>query len=413
MDTIDFTRMPNFEPLRVDQADRALMVQQAMDLLLHSRYAVPQDALISLEINRIFLGNGGFVVTGFRPVLPKASHLQEVLLNLEQLANQVYDNNGLFYVCQMDGQVIVISCFPQLRQEQCREAQINDLTVRLAQKLSDLSQAHWGIPILAAVGPLSYGLASLSSAFFFVTELVEYKQFLGNTGQLLCTSAQIQANQLLHNTREIQQSAVFFANKIYSDSLTNVEQRVTELLQYIAESEASSMRNFHFCLLLFVQALTAELRELGVANNQFLTRLDILGRCYAAQNLKSLNRCLCGIFREIEENYAQQSGSRMTQLIRQAKDYIDSHFTDSNLSVAQAAELVGIHQSTLSTMFRQAYGETIVNYIRALRVEKAKELLTHPELNLSDVAQVSGFGSLNTMYRAFRAREGLPPGKLR
>ena len=64
-------------------------------------------------------------------------------------------------------------------------------------------------------------------------------------------------------------------------------------------------------------------------------------------------------------------------------------------------------------MFRQAYGETIVNYIRALRVEKAKELLTHPELNLSDVAQVSGFGSLNTMYRAFRAREGLPPGKLR
>lgn len=155
------------------------------------------------------------------------------------------------------------------------------------------------------------------------------------------------------------------------------------------------------------------MRELEVADNQFLTRLDILGRCYAAQNLKSLNQCLCGIFREIEENYAQQSGSRMTQLIRQAKDYIDSHFTDSNLSVAQAAELVGIHQSTLSTMFRQAYGETIVNYIRALRVEKAKELLTHPELNLSDVAQVSGFGSLNTMYRAFRAREGLPPGKLR
>ncbi len=413
MDTIDFARMPNFDPLHIDQGNRALTVQQAMDLLLHSRYAVPQDALISLEINRIFLGNGGFVVTGFRPVLPDASQHQEVLLNLERLANQVYDGNGLFHVCQMDGQVIVLSCFPQLRQKQHREAQINDLTVRLAQQLSNLSQTHWGIPLLAAVGPLSYGLASLSPAFFFVTELMEYKQFLGGTGQLLCTPAQIQANQLLRNTREIQQSAVFFVNDLYSGSLTNVERRVAELLRYIAESEASSMRNFHFCLLLFVQALTTELMELEVADNQFLTRLDILGRCYGAQNLDTLNQCLCGIFREIQENYAQQNDSRMTQLLHQARDYLDSHFTDSSLSVAQTAEVIGIHQSTLSTMFRRAYGVTIVNYIRALRVEKAKELLNNSELSLSDVAQGAGFGSLNTMYRAFKAKEGLPPGKLR
>ena len=413
MDPIDFGRMPDFEPLHIDQTDRALTVQQALDLLLHSRYAVPQDALIALEINRLYLGNGGFVVTGFRPVLPDASQLQEVLLNLERLANQVYESNGLFHVCQMDGQVIVLSCFPQLRREQRREDQISDLTVRLAQRLSEQSQTYWGIPIMAAVGPLIYGLASLSQAFFFVTELMEYKQFLGDTGQLLYAPAQIQANQLLRNTREIQQTAVFFANDIYSGSLTNVERRVTELLQYIVESEASSMRNFHFCLLLFVQALTAALMELEVADNQFLTRLDILGRCYAAQNLEALNRCLCAVFREIADHCAQQDQSRMTQLLRQAKAFIDSHYTDSTLSVAQTAELVGVHQSTLSTMFRQAYGETIVDYIRALRVEKAKELLACRELSLSSVAQGAGFGSLNTMYRAFKAKEGLPPGKLR
>lgn len=414
MKQINFGNMPDFDPVPIDQANRSLVVQQALDLLLHSRYVVPQDALISLEVNRIYLGDGGFVVTCFRPLIQDdSSQLQSILLNLEKLANQIYDGSGLFHICQMDGQIIVLSCFPQLSPEQDRDAQINDLTVRLARKVTDLCREYWEIPIMGAVGPVIYSLAALSSAFFFVTELMEYKQFLGDTGQLFHTPEQLQANQLLRNTKNIQKSAVFFANDIYSRSLGDVEQRVDELLTYLIESEASSMRNFHFCLLLFVQALTEALLELDVADNLFLTRLDILGKCYAAQNREILSRCLCEIFREIEQNYSHQEENRLSQILKNAKDYIDANYTDSSMSVAQVAEVVGIHQSTLSTMFKRAYGDTLINYIRTQRVNKAKHLLTSQDYSLEEVANAAGFGSLNTMYRAFKAKEGLPPGKLR
>lgn len=414
MKRIDFRRIPGFEPLSLNHADRSLVVQQALDLLLHSRYTVPQDALISLEINRIYLGNGGFVVTGFRPLVqPEEPQLQEVLLNLEKLVNQEYEESGLFHVCQMDGQVIVISCFPQLRQEQNRDDQVHDLTVRCAHHVVELCRDYWEIPVMGAVGPLIYSLESLSSAFFFVTELMEYKQFLRDTGQLFYSPAQLQANQLLGNTKKIQKSAVFFANDIYSNRLGNIEQRVDELLAYIIESEASSMRNFHFCLLLFVQALTEALLELEVVDNGFLEKLDILGHCYAAQNQDALSRCLSDIFRKIEQNYVQQQDNRRFQRLKHAKEYIDANYTDSGMSVSQVSEVIGLHQSTLSTMFKQTYGETVVKYIRDRRVNKAKELLTCQELKLADVAHKAGFGSLNTMYRAFKAKEGLPPGKLR
>lgn len=414
MTPIEFARLPEFDPVPLDRANRSLVVQQALDLLLHSRYVVPQDALISLEVNRIYLGNGGFVVTGFRPLIQEdSSQLQEILLNLEKLVNQIYDGSGLFHVCQMDGQIIVLSCFPQLSREQQRDAQINDLTVRLARKVTALCKQYWEIPIMGAVGPVIYSLSALSSAFFFVTELMEYKQFLGDVGQLFYEPEQLQANQLLRNTKNIQKSALFFANDIYSRNLGNIESRVDALITYIIESEASSMRNFHFCLLLFVQALTEALLDLEVADNVFLTKLNILGTCYSAQNRQTLNRYLCAIFREIEENYSQQEENRLTQSLKKAKEYIDENYMDSSLSVGQVAELIGIHQSTLSTMFKRAYGESVVNYIRNKRVNKAKELLSCPDNTLISVAKASGFGSLNTMYRAFKAKEGLPPGKLR
>lgn len=411
---IDFGQMPGFEPVEVDRENRSLVVSQALDLLLHSRYMVPQDALISLEINRVYLGNGGFVVSGFRPLLvEETEQYQEILLNLEKLVNQIYDGKGMFYACQMDGQVIVLSCFPQLRQEHQREMEINDLTVRLASQVIDLCRAHWNVQIMGAVGPLLYSIAELSSGFFFVTELMEYKQFLGDTGALFYTPEQIQTNQLLQNTKNIQKSAQLFANDIYTHNLGNVEERIDGLLTYIIEREASSMRNFHFCLLLFVQALTESLLALELADNVFLSKLDILGTCYSARDRKTLNESLCNIIRQIEENVYQQKERRMTQLLKQAKDYIDASYTDSGLSVGQVAELVGLHQSSLSVMFKRAYGETVVNYIRDRRVNHAKSLLTNGENSLDHVASAAGFGSLNTMYRAFKAKEGITPGKLR
>ena len=84
MSSIDFSAMPDFVPVSLDQDNRNLLIQQAMDTLLHSRDYVPQDALICLEVNRVFLGNGGFVITAFRPRdrSPDFPHM-EFLLNLQ------------------------------------------------------------------------------------------------------------------------------------------------------------------------------------------------------------------------------------------------------------------------------------------------------------------------------------------
>lgn len=35
------------------------------------------------------------------------------------------------------------------------------------------------------------------------------------------------------------------------------------------------------------------------------------------------------------------------------------------------------------------------------------------KLTLEQIAEQAGFGSINTMYRAFKSVEGLSPGKLR
>ena len=163
MDDINFSAMPDFTPVVLDAGNRARTIQWAMDLLLHSRDCVPQDALICLEVNRVFLGNGGFVVTAFRPKNQEREFpYLEFLLNLQSLASSIYDNTGIFYTFPMDGQLIVLSCFPRLTREQRRETQLADLTERMAHRVRDLCRKYWNVEVVPVVGPVVYTVAMLS-----------------------------------------------------------------------------------------------------------------------------------------------------------------------------------------------------------------------------------------------------------
>ena len=58
-----------------------------------------------------------------------------------------------------------------------------------------------------------------------------------------------------------------------------------------------------------------------------------------------------------------------------ARLYLEEHFSDPNLMLQNAAEEVHLSQSHLSTIFAQETGMTFTQYLTALRIAKARELL--------------------------------------
>jgi AraC family transcriptional regulator, dual regulator of chb operon len=67
----------------------------------------------------------------------------------------------------------------------------------------------------------------------------------------------------------------------------------------------------------------------------------------------------------------------------------------------------------VSRSFRRYRGVSPTEYVNALRVRRAKDLLAHSNWSLSDVCFSSGFESLGRFYTIFREAEGLPPGRYR
>jgi transcriptional regulator GlxA family with amidase domain len=84
-------------------------------------------------------------------------------------------------------------------------------------------------------------------------------------------------------------------------------------------------------------------------------------------------------------------------------------YVETPLSLAQMAAQVGIGQRRLARQFVRHVGIPPHRYYTRIRLARAKELLQHGGLGVSEVALAAGFVSSAHFARAYRARYGRRP----
>lgn len=84
-----------------------------------------------------------------------------------------------------------------------------------------------------------------------------------------------------------------------------------------------------------------------------------------------------------------------------------------DLSLPALAERAGMTERTFSRVFAKDTGHTPAAFVDLARVDRAKALLESSDWPLARVAERSGFGSLDSLHRAFQKRVGITPGDYR
>jgi AraC family transcriptional regulator len=82
-------------------------------------------------------------------------------------------------------------------------------------------------------------------------------------------------------------------------------------------------------------------------------------------------------------------------------------------SLTGLAASVGVHPVTLARAFRRAFGCTVGEYVRRLRIERAARRLADSELSLAEIALAEGFSDQSHFSNLFRRHTGLSPFQFR
>jgi len=128
--------------------------------------------------------------------------------------------------------------------------------------------------------------------------------------------------------------------------------------------------------------------------NELIVRLS---RCYAES-------------RGTGRNGNVPSGA--TESIRRVIGYVERRY-QTDIEIAHLAKLACCSERQLTRTFRQATGESVVRFVHALRVEKAKALLVRYGDAVADIGAVVGFRDAAYFIKVFKRLTGKTPKEYR
>ncbi len=98
--------------------------------------------------------------------------------------------------------------------------------------------------------------------------------------------------------------------------------------------------------------------------------------------------------------------------VRTACDLVHQH-PERPWTVASLASRVGLSERHFTRVFRAEVGESPGRYLDRVRVEAARSILESESTGLDAIADRTGFGSAETLRRAFHRRLGISPAAYR
>ncbi len=195
------------------------------------------------------------------------------------------------------------------------------------------------------------------------------------------------------------EKAMQFADIIISKNPFNVQAFHTELFMRFDREGWTQRRilSFFMCVITFLEARSQN------PGNVFQCRKWFRQAVSEASSLGELEEIVKSL------NTFDDMINDGNETIQNVEKYLRDHYIEHITGQVLSKEF-GYVPSYISYLFRKAYGQSPVEYLTKLRLDKAKELMhKHPSLLVRDIAEQVGYKNQFHFSRVFKRVEGIWP----
>jgi AraC-like DNA-binding protein len=84
-----------------------------------------------------------------------------------------------------------------------------------------------------------------------------------------------------------------------------------------------------------------------------------------------------------------------------------------SITVAECADFCNMSKAHFARIFKRTVGQSPVQFMLGIRIDRAKELLDFTDKSIADIAEASGFSDQNYFARIFKKVTGMTPTQYR
>lgn len=278
------------------------------------------------------------------------------------------------------------------------------VTPEIWEEIKGEIQSQYRVEVCIVVGQWLKGIDSIHAEYVRIEQTLDYKFFFDGS---IVLSTGNSSNEMTLLIKDIDQAIKKVYENIDTGDYSSAEKWVDILFETIRQQGSFSSLYLKYTCMEITQKLLKKL-EMKVSN-QVMEKVE---KVFRSETLSQLKNQILSVFAEVKEENTHLNDEFSNKVIVKSLSIIhESYMTD--ISLESIAEKVYLSPAYLSNIFKKATGQSLIKYLTAYRLEKAREMLDNTNMKIADVAQKAGYTNFSYFCWVFRTYFGVSPTKFR
>jgi two-component system, response regulator YesN len=335
------------------------------------------------------------IITYLPDNLHISDHDRVKILESQQIVEEMLKGTGVIYFVQNLREIFLIFRNPDISEVKAILRQIHDCI-----------KPALGLHIIA-LGGIRHDVAGIAESFADARFLINFQHLVGSQ-ELLFLDEVLPAIQSTHSSElALANELELIANTLKLGGKNDVPEVVAKLVRRLQSMNLS---------LMFLQYTYIEITKIVT---QFLAGIDedpltalvdpdgspnalLSGSLSMSGDIPAFGQYLVSTLYQVLDLRDKKKRYKYNNVILKAKKHIDQNFTDPSINLGSVASFVNVNASYFSTLFNQEMGESFIEYLTGLRIEKAKVLIRTTSMRTTDIAFAVGYTDSNYFSKIFR-----------
>ncbi len=132
-----------------------------------------------------------------------------------------------------------------------------------------------------------------------------------------------------------------------------------------------------------------------------------------SDSVESAREYISQLLRIVLEYRNKLSDQKYVEIIDKAREFIQNNYQNEEMSLQTVASEVNVSSNHFSAIFRKETGETFIDYLTAVRMEKARTLLVCSSMKTSEIGFQVGYRDPHYFSYIFKKTQGMSPKEYR
>lgn len=197
-------------------------------------------------------------------------------------------------------------------------------------------------------------------------------------------------------------------------TIAEVDDFTEEYFSSIGYEVMESMMLRQYVLVEALLSAAAFMKTVGVEGKELEEILgDTKDPTGYASSVDSAREYIQKLLNTILEYRNKLSDQKYIEIIDKAKEYIQNNYQNGDMSLQSVALEVNVSSNHFSAIFRKETGETFIDYLTEVRMEKARTLLVCTAMKTSEIGFQVGYRDPHYFSYIFKKTQGMSPKEYR